>query len=303
MPPAIVTSKTRQRYELPPQGPYILNAGSEFAVGLVGWWPLGDWSPVAATDYSGKATPLNVPVNGTFGRGTTGVGGFGYSNSGSTANYLCHTTQAALNAYPYTINAWFKVRTSAEFGAESCLASVALTSKAFSTFGEYVTLAYDGANGEGLGAHKVILDPAGGSSVECATSTAVAGAGDAPLMATGVGTSATARAVYLNAGGKGTNATSVVPTGNWASTSVGCLRQVGGTPATFSPMNGLLWNVTMHAVALTDAQVARLCDPRWRWDLYYQPGRVAYSFQAPAAGGFKAAWAAGSNGIIGTGVF
>lgn len=61
---------------------------------------------------------------------------------------------------------------------------------------------------------------------------------------------------------------------------------------------GLLADCRIYRTALTDAQLWALYDPQSRWDLYWQPSTRAYLFLAVGAT-FKAAWARGSNIVIG----
>lgn len=92
---------------------------------------------------------------------------------------------------------------------------------------------------------------AGGAAVNANTSTTYT-AGQWG-HACGVATSATDRAVFLNGGGKGTNATSRSPTTN--TTAFAALITSGGAS---QPFNGLMCDVAIWNVALSDADVAAL---------------------------------------------
>ncbi len=71
--------------------------------------------------------------------------------------------------------------------------------------------------------------------------------------------SATSRAAYLNGGGKGTNATSITPSGiNRTSVGVG-----DGSSADQALTGGTIAEVTYWSAALTDAEVAALANGIW----------------------------------------
>ncbi len=78
----------------------------------------------------------------------------------------------------------------------------------------------------------------------------------------GVAVSATDRAVFLNAGSKGTSTLSVTA-GALDRTTVG--RAGDSTPDTY--MSGRIADVRVYNRALSDPEVAALYDPRQRWDL------------------------------------
>lgn len=278
MPVGVVTSRTRGLYERPPEDDFVLNLDCDSAVGLVAFWPLFGETKGRELDYSRRR---NFPLTrtGTVGRGPVPDGGFGWSNTGSGSNYLQTVATPPVTGYPLTVNFFFLPRTSGEYGAES--SCVHFGNSAGSN---YWVLIYDGANGEGAGAHKVVVDSSGGGQ-NIQGSTGSLGAAGNVAMATASYASTTSHTTYLNAVGTLSTATVTTPSG-WDRYTVGAYRDGGGT---FNALNGLLWWVTVHNVARSAAQVARAYDGKYRYELAYPLGRRSYSFAPPTAIAFDAA--------------
>lgn len=272
MPITVISSKTRSLYELLPDGEFVLNDACDQAKGLVAWWPLSAGKS-RYLDYSkGQKFPLTRV--GTNGFSPVKDGGSGWSNTGSTSNYFQTVATPPVTAVPYTLNGWIAVRTTTEYNAESVLININ-----GSAGSNYVALLYDGANGEGNGAHVGYLDRAGSNAATWSSSTTLAGAGSVGMI-TGVVAGVTDASIFLNAGGKQNSNSSRTPT-SWDRYAVGAYKDSGSA---FSPVNGLIWNCAVWNIALTDAQVVRLYDPKSRYELYYPIGRRSFSFKSASGG-------------------
>ncbi len=164
----------------------------------------------------------------------------GRSNTGSSANYLSNTS-AVVTVLPITIAGWFKATVDTTI---QCICTVGASG------GTYVALLFDGANGLGYGAGKVIADPAS-SGHEAYSAGAITDTTTWHHLAV-VFTSTTSRTAYLD-GTAGTTATSTVlaPSG-WNITDGGIF------PPTYSVLNGAISDVAIWNTALTGAQITSL---------------------------------------------
>lgn len=275
MPAAIVTSRTRSRYNLPPGGPVVCNAASDFAQNLVAWFPLTDFgSGVTLADCNPGVTKRNLTVNGTLGMGDTQCGAAGYANTGSTANYLTGTNP--LSALPITLSAWL-----IPSDATHTINALAVANTAAGN--GYASLVWDGPNSYAGTAQKIVMDCSGSSSTTARGTTQW----QANVPSLGVGTSPanTSRQCFLPRA-DGINKVSITSTvtapSSWAVMSVACERS---TTTTFGPLAGVMWNACVWNVVQTDAMIYRMWEPAWRWDLYYVCGRRAFSFAPAAAAG------------------
>lgn len=277
MPVLAVTQKSQNRYALPPQGPCLPNLASWQANGLVGWWQLND-GPVTCRDSCPLPTKHHMTVNGTYARGAAAGqygGGWGYANGATPANVLTNTS-AVLTTLPTTF-----VCRLIPTGLAATSNLVVIDNGAGSN---YMALVYDGGNGYSGGGGQAVLDP---SSNDFALTTTTALSAGSVYLIIGVAVSATNRAIYMfgpgsQAGGKGTNTTSISPSG-WAATQIGGLK-VGAS--VFSPLSGTIFDARIYNTAWTEGQVYEFADPKWTNDLYYRPGRVVYSVgtSVPAVG-------------------
>lgn len=71
--------------------------------------------------------------------------------------------------------------------------------------------------------------------------------------------------------------------------------------ASYQPLSCTIFDTRVYNRALSSAEVARLYDPRTRWDLYHRPMRVARKAGA-GGGGFNPAWVRRQQ-LVGSGVY
>lgn len=242
-------------------------------------------------------------------------------NTGSSSNYLSLGSALATD-FPVTLAAWFRP---ASVTVNSNLVNISSSS------GNYVALAYDGANSYGGGARAVIAD-VGENFAASASAPNVAGQW---VHCAAVAAGLTSRTGYMN-GRPGTTGTGGVSNlGTMTNTNIGIY------PGGFSPLNGVIADVAIWTDELTPgeirelAQGARPGDIRpqslaaW-WPLddanlldrtrrlrMVQTGTMGYDTQPEilrargrslawlgdvAAPSFNPAWALGANTILQSGV-
>lgn len=255
--PNIITSRTRLLYERPPDPPWVCNVASDHAYGLAAWYPLGDktaryldWSPT-------RRFPLTV--NGAIGRTPFfSGGGWGYSNSGSTSNWLSGTNPVA--AVPLTIMGWCYVNSTATF-----MSAVIIGDSAGSN---YFNVSFN--DGGTTGTVEAGTQDGGASEVDARTGA---------ILSTGVWfhfvavySAAASRVIYVNGLlNTASETTSKTPSGI-GQINLGGYR-IGAS--TFGALNGGLADVRVYRSAWTAGQIADFYGKR-RFDLYWQLGRVAY---------------------------
>jgi hypothetical protein len=264
---SVITSGSRYRALQRPAPPYTVNLGSWQAQGLVAFWPLGQSSTNALhAPVARGAWRLTQNGTMTLGQGPDGPG-FAVSNTGNAANWLSLST-APVTAVPSTLACW---------------ALPATTTVAYNLL----------LVGEGTNGNYWVISMNYSTQARCAAITG--SVGDAVAETTtnfsagqwshvcGVFGAANARAVYWNGTAKGTNTSSLTPSGV-NSTNLGGYR-LGGT--TYGALNGRMAHACIWNRALSDTEVAMLYDPQWRWDLYYPLGRRFISFAPAAPAGTK----------------
>lgn len=259
--PAIITSRTRSRYERPPEGPFALNRDCWQAQGLQFFAPLGE---KPGGGYWDLARGRKITQNGTITQAGAGaLGGLAASNDGTNNSLSLAFPVLPSAAAVYTLNIWFN---------PTDLATNINLLVQNSSVGDYIALLFDGANTYGFN-DSIVLDVHGSGDGNSSTTVAAAGTWN---MATGTSYASNSRAVWLNASGKGTNSTART-VGTLAGTYIGLY------PASFSPLKGLAAHACIWNISYTDAMVWGLYDPKTRWDLYYPLQRRTYLFPPTAA--------------------
>lgn len=273
--PNIVTSRTRTLYERPPQGPWCPNLGSLQAVGLRAWWPLGEGAGATAFDETvGTARNLSF-VNGPAWAGAgPGVGGNAVKFVSASSQYLL-LSSAVLTAVPVTLACWFRTDNT---GAIQC------------------PLALDLTTGVNNNQFRLLFSTVFQASAQATATTGTAQSAAAVQAdrwhhGCGVFAAANSRAAFLDGRDKGTNTTSVTPSGI-NSAQVGTRFSAG---ARTNYMSGLIADARVYNRALSDAEVYALYDPRSRWELYYPLGRRTYSFPVAGASPLTGGPAAAAN--------
>src|SRR4051812_25206214 len=102
----IVTSKTRQLYTRPPDGPFTINWGSKQAIGLVNWWPLNDRakeSNLSKEMLRGQHLTYGG-TTATWVSGTT-LGGYSPTLNGASLEYW-RAAAAPVSVVPISLTAW-----------------------------------------------------------------------------------------------------------------------------------------------------------------------------------------------------
>lgn len=261
--PGVVTSRTRRRYERPPEGPFAVNYDSPLAVGLVAWWPLNRPGRTAF-NVVGQRSLYDLELTGTLAQVGGPDGGLAYTCSSSQYFQLPDGTVPATTV-PLTLGCWFNPNAT---NVTYCLMSLVSGG------------GYDGymlqADGGSLYGGVFVLARVPGTSV------ATSGGAFAARRwqhALGVFASSSSRTAYLNGSPGATNTDAgSAPTADRFSLGIDGL---GGTYG--NPLAGLLADCCVWSRALSDAEARRLYDPGTRWELYYPLGRRTYSFALPAA--------------------
>jgi hypothetical protein len=160
----------------------------------------------------------------------------------ASSQYLIHSA-AVLTAEPLTMACWFK---SNDVTGNYSLMSLGTNG----ALERWVLTAAGGVGGDPIRATSV--NAGGGANLACDTTAGyTAGAWH---HATGVFTSSTSRAAYLNGGNKGTDATSVAMTGVVDRTLVAA--RINTTIGAF--LDGAVAEAGIWSAALTDSEVASL---------------------------------------------
>jgi hypothetical protein len=269
----VITSRTRDLQQRPVDGPVCLNTDCAQAEGLVAFWPLQTLNVTGYRNVAGGPTfqPTVVgPLVTLHGPGNA----WAMSNTANEGRYL-DIDGLPVSAPPFTVAAWFHAISATQNQVLWSMGNAAGTNY----FALYAGLTNNAVSaGANAGAGEVLAD----SSALMVASTWHHGCVTF--------TSATARAAYLDGGGKGTNATSCTPTGV-DRCRVGVLE---ATPTFLFPLRGRLAHVCVWNVVKTDEEVRRMVDPATRWELYYQLGRRRYVFQVPVGGRVPIAGARGA---------
>jgi hypothetical protein len=244
-----------------PLGPFVLNAASEQALGLVSWWPLGfqngneiDWFGRREIKH-GTAAP------------TTGVDPF----MGPSRKFVSASSQYLEGAYapvlvePCSLYCWANP---ASLATSMCCLTVAKAAG--------VTTGFQLSTAATSAFRAQTIDSGGGGSVATSTLTYVA---NNWYQVVGVFASATDRRALTNGGYKGTEATSR-SVGTVDTTDIGSRYSAG--------VNGLFWNgmladCRIYKRVLRDAEIAKWYEPAFRWELMYQLGKKRFSFPPAAA--------------------
>lgn len=157
------------------------------------------------------------------------------------SNYLSSST-VPITTYPLTIACWAKIGT---LGQSQYLAGI-----------------YNSSGGDDRNCYNIYVRSSNEVGIQSADSSSWSGALTTTTVSAGVWihaagtvTSATARAAYLNGGGKGTNATSRTATGI---NRIGAGKALG--TGTFGPVgsNSVIAELGFWNQALTDAEIASL---------------------------------------------
>lgn len=273
MPPCIISSRTRGLYERPPESAFVLNEASDQAQGLVAFWPLSVGKG-RYLDFSKKQLyPLTM--NGAVGRKPVQDGDFAYSNTGSTSNFLEIASTSVASGAPLTYSCWFNpVSASVAYNLVVCCKSDD------GGGGNYYSMVATNST-----AGRIAAATADGSGESFAESSAGYSAG-VPGHGVAVFASATSRAAYCNGGNVGTNATSRTGAG-MNRTNVAMQRNNLGS---FAPLNGSIWWACIWNIAQTAGMVARLYDPKSRYELAYFLGRWSISFATTAMTSGVSGW-------------
>jgi hypothetical protein len=185
------------------------------------------------------------------------------SNAGTNTNWLINDTQhtVAIGA-PLSMSCWFYP---ANLTANMNLIAASADS------GNYLALAFDGANAYAQGDNKLVLDAVG---TVMATTTTVASANTwnhAACYRDGAGNGG----VYLNGGGKTSGGTNVYE--NALDTfEIGGFSGDSSQSTCFSPLNGRVAEVGVWSVVLTDDEFAAL--GRGVSPLLIRPGALLHYF-------------------------
>lgn len=240
-----------------PLWPFAINRDSPQAQGLVRWWPLG-----LGFAYYDLVAGIRAAPNGNVTVATDPVMRQAYI--GDASGDKLTVVDAAVTAVPLSLCTW-----SYQTGA-----------------GEEGSLAIDDGDIDGC----FTIGIAGTGAYRARTQTAAA-TGQASSATTrisnawthicGVFSGVAARSVFVNGGSKGTDTTSVTPTGI-ANTVIGC--RATDEAATWT---GMLADARIYNRALTDLEAASyFSDPRLSLDLYYPLGRRVWSFPKSVAASF-----------------
>lgn len=241
-----------------PQGQFRLNKDSPLAEGLVLWLPLSDGRLI---DRVGgvKFTPASGGpywVNGKMGRAASFL---------NTSARVLYSTVTPITAVPFTLSCWFQDDLSS-------------TKELISIADSAVSASYWSLASQSSSNPRVIRMRSAISTVTT-TSTTVGVPIDTWGLATMTAKAANDRWVYVNGGFGVQSTTSSTPTG---------IDRIGiGALASSSPGNyfsGQISDVCLWERALSAEEVARLYDPKTRWELYEPVIRPWFVGFVPAAG-------------------
>lgn len=260
-----------------PLWPFCVNWDSPQAQGLVRWWPLG--LGFARQDL---VAGVMMTVNGDVTVATDPVMRQAYIGDATGDKLTVASTP--LTAAPLSLCTWVY---STGTGEEGSLAlDDGRSNDDLFTIGKTGTEVIRARTGSSAG---------GGTSAQATSSTIT---NNVWTHICGVYAAANDRRCFANGGNKGTNATSVTPTGI-ANTTIGARD----TPAT-NTWTGMLADARIYNRALTDLEVASyFSNPRLSLDLYYPLGRRVWSFpkSVPASGQPTMRRWGGVPGMVGAG--
>lgn len=237
-----------------PIEPFALNADSRQAQGLVGWWPLTIKS--YRTRDGAKLNHLTAQGSGLVYHPDKPMGSTLYFGSSS---YL-EVTSAVLSAPPITLACWF--------WPNDVTSNYALLGMSQSSGSDRQILVLNGTTTDSVGAFT------GTSATSGQGESSAAYVANAWQHGAGVFESTTSRAGYLNGANKGTNSTSVNPTG-LNRTILGARYNVA-IVGLF--LNGRLGDARIYNRVLSDGEIAELYAEETRWQLYYPIGRKSWIF-------------------------
>lgn len=230
-----------------PTWPFRLNAASQQAQGLIGWYPL--MPPDVNANLLTGSRPSTIVTHNVSGSPLVGAARL---CDGSTS-LMTFASDVPSLAAPITIAAWVRI-----LATGTQLAIGAIESSPFSSYMQI--------DRSSLNVFRAVTRTAGPTfGVATGTTTTTVGL---YYHVCGVFRSTTSRSIFVNGRAEATNTTSNNPA-SLVDVQVGCLNA-----GTF--MNGNVADLRIYNRALTDAEVRSLYDPSTRWDLYETPSRRLY---------------------------
>lgn len=263
--PGIITSRTRVLYQRAPTGPTCVNWNSLQSQGLAAWWPVNEGSGKTAYCASGRGH--DMAITGATWRPAPVVGGMCLRFVGASSHYAAESEFVSL---VYTQPPW----------SWSCWYYPTLTGTLATMMSAY---------GSTVPAYELRVNtsnnPVNVTRGALATSTKTYTLNDWNL-ATGTFPATNSRTIYHNAG------TKVTGTGA-ATNEVSNIFELGradGGSGGVRYFTGSIMDARVYDYLLSEGVMQAMIDPGTRWQLYYQLGRVSYSFaEADAATGHPAA--------------
>ena len=251
-------------YSQPPNVPFEINKASPQSNGLVAWWTcLGqNAGQVALRDMMGRfdMTVVNTPVISSSAMGPVVLFDDGSSEYLTNGN-------AAVITYPITMACWVNTN---DLSVNQSLIIIADTATSNNFHQLYIE--------QGLDMLRVRSDDATATIAFATTTTAMSI--NTWHHACGVFTSSTNRAVFLDGGGKGTDALDVTPVG-LDSTTIAVRR----TNFNQWYLSGMIAESRIYNRALSDAEVYALYAPQTRWELYKPLTRLWNGLTVTVVGG------------------
>ena len=220
---------------------------------------------IDAYDRALEGRYLGVNQNGLVWTSDALMGSVPLMEETSDQGFL--TTNTPVTAPPFSLTGWFN----SNQDAFQTVISIADSAQAFHRFMLQIENA---ANGTQIRAR---TEAGAGAHAESTTTWTV----NTWHHACAVFAATNDRRAFLDGGGKGTDTTTVTPT---SIDRIGIGQQADLTLGS-DEMSGRLADARIYNRTLRDGDVLHQADVPTRWDLYYELGRVFYSFPAVAAVG------------------
>jgi len=243
-----------------PQWPHTLNKDSWAAQGLVAWYPFPPFKDATSLGPRYQQTLMNNGSIAWVSDPEMGLVPHWAGPTGTTEFF--EFDSAVFTATPFSIAAWVR-NDAAALGNDFCIAQVGDKDVAQ----HYFRLGSEDLTGDRVRAAVA----AGGAQASADTTTAFSL--NEWFHAVGSFDSSTSRSSWMNASGKTTNTESRTVSGA-DRTSIG----IEGDSSPGDSWEGDMADVRFYNKVMTDEFVDYLFQPWSRWDLYYELGKVFYSF-------------------------